>query len=45
MGRVKRKRDFEHEQNEQVHVILRMRKVSYGLLLSIHTFCSIKNFC
>ena len=44
MGRAKRKSAFEHAQNVQIHIILRMRKVSFGRLLSIHTFCSIQWF-
>ena len=35
MGRVKRKRAFEHAQNAQIQVILCMRKASSGLLLFI----------
>ena len=31
--------------NMRSQIILRMRKVSSGLLLSIHTFCSIQWFC
>ena len=36
MGRVKRKCVFEHAQNVQTQIILCMRKVSSGHLLSIH---------
>ena len=43
IGRLKRKRAFEYAQNAQNQVILRMRKASFGSLLSIHTFCSIKD--
>ena len=42
MGRIKRKSAFEHAQNAQIHIILHMRKVSSGHLLSIEIFCSIK---
>ena len=42
MGRVKRKRALEHEQNAQIQIYLRMRKVLSVRLLSIHAFCSIK---
>ena len=38
MGQPKRKRVFEHVQNAQIQIILRMRKVPTGPLLSIHTF-------
>ena len=31
----------EHAQTTQIQIILRMRKVSFGFLLPIHTFCSI----
>ena len=34
-GHVKWKRVFEHAQNVQIHIILHMRKVSSGHLLSI----------
>ena len=37
IGRVKRKSAFEHAQNAQIQIILRMRKVPPGPLLSIHT--------
>ena len=33
----------KHEQNAQIQLILRMRKLSAGPLLSIHTFCGIKS--
>ena len=33
---------FEHAQNVQIHIILHMRKVSSGRLLSIDTLCSIQ---
>ena len=36
MSRPKRKGAFEHAQNEQIQIILRMRKVSAGRLLSIN---------
>ena len=42
MGRVKRKSTFKYAQNVQIQVILCMHNVSFGLLLSIHTFCSIQ---
>ena len=35
---VKLKSAFEHAQNASIQIILRMRKVSSGLLLSIHLF-------
>ena len=38
MGRVVRKSEFEHAQNAQIQIILRMRKVSSEPLLTIHTF-------
>ena len=41
LGSVKRKRAFEHVQYAQVRIILLMRKVSSGPLLSIHIFCNI----
>ena len=41
MGRVKRKSAFEHAQNVRIHIILHMRRVSSGQLLSIETFYSI----
>ena len=41
LGRVKHKRAFEHVQNMLIHIILRMRKVSAGLLHSIDTFYNI----
>ena len=40
-GRVKRKSAFSHAKMH-IQIILRMRKVSSGHLLSIHTFCSIQ---
>ena len=42
IGRVKRKSVFEHAKNIRRHVILHMRKVSSGHLLSIETFYSIQ---
>ena len=45
MGHVKQKSAFEHVQNAQVQIILRMRKVSSGHLLSINTLYSIQWFC
>ena len=36
---------FDYAQNAQIQIILRMRKVSSGLLLFIHTLCSIQSFC
>ena len=45
MGSVKRKSTFEHAQNAQIQIILRMRKVSAGPVLSIRTFCSIQWLC
>ena len=44
MGRVKRKKAFEHLQNVRIHVILHMRKVSSGHLLSMETFYSVRWF-
>ena len=44
-GRIKRKGAFVHAQNIRIHIILRMRKVPSGHLLSIETFFSIKQFC
>ena len=38
----KQKCTFEHAQNAQIQIILRMRKVSSGPLLSIHTLGSIQ---
>ena len=35
---------FEHVQKVQIQIILHKDKVSSGLLLSIHTFCSIQLF-
>ena len=43
MGRVRRKGIFEHALNEQIQIILRMRKVSSGPFLSMHTFY--RTFC
>ena len=40
MGRVKRKRAFEHAQNVQNHIILHLRKVSAGHLLIETFYCS-----
>ena len=42
LGRVKRKRAVRHGKNLLIQIILRMRKVLSGLLLSIHTSCSIQ---
>ena len=42
IGRDKQKRTFENVQNVRIHIILRMRKVSYGPLLSIVSFYSIQ---
>ena len=36
---------FIHEHNTLIQIILHMRKMSSGSLLSIHTFCSIQWFC
>ena len=36
---------LSHVQNACIQITLRMRKVSYGLLLSVYTFCSIQWFC
>ena len=33
---------FKHAKNVRIHIILHMRKVSSGPLLSSHTFCSIQ---
>ena len=41
MGSVKQKSAFEHAQNARIHIILRMRKVSSGHMVSIETVCSI----
>ena len=41
-GHVMRKSVFKHAQNTQIQIILRMRKVSSGPLLSIYTFNSIQ---
>ena len=41
MDRVKQKCAFEHVQNMQIQIILHMRKVLSGPLLSIHTFYNI----
>ena len=45
LGQVKRKCTFEHAQNTQMQIILRMRKVSSGPWFSIHTLCSIQLGC
>ena len=45
MGRAKRKSAFEHAQNGRIHIMLHMRKVSSGNLLSTETFYSIQWFC
>ena len=45
IGRAKRNRVFEHAHNAQIQSILRVRKISSGILLSIHTFCTIQWFC
>ena len=42
IGRAKRTSSFEHAQNAQIQIILRMHKISPGPLLSIHIFCSIQ---
>ena len=39
-GRAKRKSVFENAQNVWIQIILRMHKVSYGHLLSIHNILS-----
>ena len=44
LGRSKQHSAFEHAQNVQIHIILRMRKVSSGPLLSFDEFYSIKLF-
>ena len=44
IDRIKRKSVFELAQNAQIQIILRMRKVSSGSLLSIHAFCIILFF-
>ena len=36
MGRVKRKSVFEHAQNLQIQIILRMRKVSSGPFFNLY---------
>ena len=41
---VQRKSNSEHAQNAQVHISLRVRKVSSRPLLSIHTFCRVEWF-
>ena len=38
MGGAKRKSAFEHAKNVRIHIILRMRKCSSALLLSIDIF-------
>ena len=38
LSHAKRKCTCQHAQNAQIHIILRMRKISFGHLLSIHTF-------
>ena len=43
MVRVKRKWAFERAKTAQIQIILRMRKVSYGSLLSIHTISVVSN--
>ena len=45
LGRAKRKRAFEHAQNAQIQIILCMRKVSSGPLLSIRIFWNNQWFC
>ena len=45
MAHVKRKSAFEHVQNVQIQIILHMRKISTGRLLSIQAFFSIQYFC
>ena len=42
MGHVKRKSTYEHAQNVRINITLRMRKVLFGSLLFIITFCSIQ---
>ena len=42
---VKRKSAFEHAQNAQIQIILRIREVSSKPLPTIHSFCSIQRFC
>ena len=44
MGSAMRKRTFEHAQDMQIHIILHVREVTSGPLLSIETFCSIRWF-
>ena len=41
MGRAKLKRVFGYAQNVRIFIILRMRKISSGYLLSFDTFYSI----
>ena len=45
IGRVKQNSAFDHAQNEWIHIILHMRKVSSGHLPSTEIFYSIKCFC
>ena len=45
MGHVKPNSAFEHAHNAHSQIILRMRKVSSGPLLSIRLFCSIQWLC
>ena len=44
IGRVKRKSAFEHAKNVRIHIVLRIRKVSSGPLLSMDTFYGIHWF-
>ena len=37
VGLLQAKRAFEHAQNKVIHIILHMRKISSGYLLSIET--------
>ena len=41
MGHIKRKSAFEHVQNAQIQIILRMRKISSGhIYYTVQLFCS-----
>ena len=40
-----KKSALEHFQNAEIQIILGMCKVSFGPLLSIHTFCSVQWIC
>ena len=44
-GLLKWKSAFEHVQIVHIQIILHMRNVSSGPLLSIRTFCSVQWFC